>query len=59
MDDITLRRQAIQIAAQLPENYDDALGVLEYAKTLAAFSSGKSGALVLPIPPRPTLKPVA
>jgi hypothetical protein len=28
MDDITLRRQAIQIAAQLPENYDDALGVL-------------------------------
>jgi hypothetical protein len=56
MDDITLRRQAI--AAQLPENYDDALGVLEYAKTLAAFSSGKSGALVLPIPPRPTLKPV-
>lgn len=29
-----LRRQAIQIAAQLPEKREDALAVLAYAKTL-------------------------
>jgi hypothetical protein len=58
-DDITLRRQAIQIASQLPDEYDDALHVLEYAKALAAFSPGKSGALAMPIPLRPVLKPVS
>jgi hypothetical protein len=59
MDDITLRRLAIQIAAQLPDKYDDALQVLEYAKALAAFSTGKSEALVTPISPRPILRPVS
>lgn len=29
-----LKRQAIQITAQLPENTDDALAVLEHAKAL-------------------------
>jgi len=29
-----LRRQAVQIAAQLPENPDDAIQVLDLAKTL-------------------------
>jgi hypothetical protein len=29
-----LKRHAIQIAAQLPEREEDALAVLEYAKTL-------------------------
>ncbi len=31
-----LRRQAIQIAAQLPENADDALQVLDLAKSLVS-----------------------
>ncbi len=33
-DDMWLKRQAIQIAAQLPEDRAKALAVLEYAKTL-------------------------
>lgn len=31
---VALKRLAIQIVAQLPEGEDDALAVLEYAKTL-------------------------
>lgn len=34
--DAWLKRQAIQIAAQLPENRDDALAVLEYASQLVS-----------------------
>lgn len=34
MPDTWLRRHAIQIAAQLPENPDDALRVLEFTKQL-------------------------
>lgn len=34
MSEEWLRRQAVQITAQLPDNPDDALQVLELAKTL-------------------------
>ncbi len=33
-DEMWLRRQAIQVAAQLPEKREDALRVLEYARDL-------------------------
>lgn len=33
-DEIWLRRQAIQVAAQLPEKREDALKVLDYAREL-------------------------
>jgi hypothetical protein len=34
--DVWLRRQALQIACQLPENEADALKVLEYARELVS-----------------------
>lgn len=34
--DAWLRRQAIQIASQLPESGDEAMYVLEYAKTIVS-----------------------
>lgn len=33
-EELGLKRLAIQLAAQLPENEDDALAVLEHTKTL-------------------------
>jgi len=46
-----LRRQAIQIAAQLPENTDDALVVLEHAKALVEGFLKDQPALVRERPP--------
>jgi hypothetical protein len=43
INDITLRRQTIQMASQLPDEYDGSIAVLEYARALAAFSAGKTG----------------
>jgi hypothetical protein len=40
--DQLLRRQAIQIAAMLPEDLDDALAILEHAKTLMREFVGES-----------------
>lgn len=34
MSEVWLRRQAVQIAAQLPENPDEAVAVLELARKL-------------------------
>ena len=34
VDDAALKRLAIQLAGQLPENVDEALAVLEHCKTL-------------------------
>lgn len=57
-DDAWLRRHAVQIVAQLPENHADALAVLELAKRFVAeflnpdhdLAESGSPAEVLPFP---------
>jgi hypothetical protein len=52
------RRQALQIASQLLENYEDAMRVLEHAKALIAYTTGRGETVTVPIS-RPHLKPVS
>lgn len=50
-DDLKLRREALQIAIQLPENESDALAVLKYAEELVrGFLAGR------PSDPKPPLR---
>lgn len=44
-EEAALKRLAIQIAAQLPEGHDDAIAVLEHAKTLVRSFLGDSRAV--------------
>jgi hypothetical protein len=43
LEEAALKRLAIQIAAQLPEVEEDALAVLEHAKTLVRSFLGRPG----------------
>lgn len=50
-DEIALKRLAIQIAAQLPDDMDHARAVLEYTRELVGGFLGASGGHARPNPP--------
>lgn len=50
-DDGALRRYAIQIAQQLPENKEDALALLRYIRELVDWEHDDGGPRVLPFRP--------
>ena len=44
-DTLRLKRHAVQIATQLPENRVDALRVLEFAREIVEWADGDTGAV--------------
>ena len=46
-DILRLKRHAVQIATQLPENREDALRVLEFAREIVEWEDGGAVASVL------------
>ena len=43
-----LKRYAVQIATQLPDNREDAMRVLDYARELVEWAEPEEGAQVVP-----------